>query len=352
MRILGFLLIVLCWTSFSIKVAAQSEDTIAVSGDTDQFIEKMNKYLIITTDIDDDIERFEINTSGLNLDIRPNTSLGHDFTLSYRYFLLGLGFKYRFIDRNDDHDRKGKTKSFKYDLSLKIGEIDQVFRYSFKRGFYLNNTDEFINGWKPGEDPYILFPDLVYRSFEGITSYTFNPRFSQGAVSAENERQLQSSGSFIAQLDYRYYIINDKTPLTGLNSSQRSDNFELFASIGYFYTYVFKEYFYATAGFAPYAGIIATRLNTREPGGDIRSHSRSPIYRFTGLVGLGYNSERFFVGSKIILQQTAYNQGNTTAAVFNERIRFEIFLGYRFHAPGFLKRASSWLDRRAPSFLK
>ena len=351
MRVLNTSLVMVMLLCSVSTVNAQIADTDSAKI-KDIYIQRMSDYLIFTTDLDDEIEYFEVNTPANDIDLRPNTSLGHGISVSYKYFFFGFGFKYRFIDRNADQNRKGETRSFKYDLDLLIGSLDQNFEYTYTRGFYLNNTDDYDPDWVSGVDPYVTFPNLFFRSFSGSTLYQLNPRFSLSALKAENARQLISAGSLLPHLVYRYYIIDHKNPTNQAPSTQRSDNFEFLISVGYSHTFVLRRNFYFSVGASPYAGIFTNKLTTRLPGGDVITYNTNPIFRLESGAAIGYNSERFFVGAQITTFWTRYRQEGTTAVIHNDKTEFKIFTGYRFMPPGLLAKASDLVETWLPSFLK
>jgi hypothetical protein len=219
------------------------------------------------------------------------------------------------------------------------------------KGYYLANTGDYIPGFVEGTDPYTQFPDLEYKSFRGQTAYKFNSNFSFNALSVQTERQIKSAGTLMPVLSYNYYIVDDKTPLTGTITSQKSNNFETLLSLSYFYTFVFKNNFYLSGGAAAGAGMIFSKLFTRSSSASLTTNSHHGISRFEGFGAAGYDAKRFFVGGQIMLSTESYNQkGESTTVIVNDRLTYQLFTGYRFNAPKFLKSSLDKAEKTVPLF--
>lgn len=149
-------------------------------------------------------------------------------------------------------------------------------------------------------------------------------------------------------LSYNFYTIDDKTALTGTNSSQKSNNIETLLSLGYFYNFVMHGNFYVAAGGMAGAGPVFSKLLTRLPSGEITTHTTSPVFRFEGNLSFGYNSERFFAGAQLVGSRVSYTQEKTTNIVVNNRFIYQAFLGYRLGAPKKLKSVMDETEKKVP----
>ena len=232
-------------------------------------------------------------------------------------------------------------------LNLIFDHWLQGFKYSTVKGFYLANTKELIPDWQEG-DPYIYVPDLEVISFQGSTGYKFNPNFSLRAISAQTEIQARSTGSFIPGLLYNYYDIDNKSNNEEQTSSQNSKSFEVLLDIAYYYTVVLKNHWYASMGVSPSFGLNYTNLLTRLPAGNVRTKYTDPIVRINGHLGLGYNSDRFFGGGEIKGYESFRNENSTTMTVQTNNLAYQIFIGYRFDPPQFLKKTVNKMEGLIP----
>ena len=310
----------------------------------------MSTYLTFKLSVNNNINGFEVRSNN-PADIQPNDNNSLKLSVNYRWFSFSYSYTPKFFPGNDDSELKGKTKASTYNFSFNFNHWIQGLTYEKVKGYYLANTGDYIPGFVEGTDPYTQFPDLQYQSFRGQTAYKFNNNFSFNALSVQTERQLKSAGTLMPVLSYNYYIVDDKTPLTGTNSSQKSNNFETLLSLSYFYTFVFKNNFYISGGAAAGAGMIFSKLLTRLPSGNLTTNSNHGISRFEGFGAAGYNAKRFFVGGQLMLSTESYNQkGESTTVIVNDRLTYQLFTGYRFNAPKFLKSSLDKAEKTVPLF--
>ena len=336
--------------SLPLIIHAQSPDSNKVKLPGTRYIEQMSNYLAIKLGVNNNINGFQVR-GATKTDIQPNDNNSLKLSVNYRWFSFSYSYTPKFFPGNDDSDLKGKTKASMYNFGFIFDHWMQGLTYEKVKGFYLDNTGDYIPGFVEGTDPYIQFPELVYQSYRGQTAYKFNKNFSFNSLSVQTERQLRSTGTLMPVFSYNYYIVDNKVLLTGQNSSQKSNNFEGLLSLSYFYTFVFKENFYLSGGAAAGGGILFTKLLTRLPSGNITTNSNHGIWRFEGFGAAGYNSRRFFIGGQIQLSRESYDQkGKSTTVVVNDRIIYQLFTGYRFNAPKFLKSAVDKTEEKVPIF--
>ncbi|PZX51423.1 DUF4421 domain-containing protein [Algoriphagus chordae] len=319
----------------------QKTDTVPASQSVGEilpgaYIEKMDKYQIAKLSFINDNERFSLDQGNQDLQIYPNGEAKIHLNLNYRFISVGINYLPKFISSNDDDDLKGKTKAFGLSTAFNFQNWFQMVSYNQTRGYYLENTHDFENDWKKG-DPYIQFPDLLYRNFQGTTGYSFNSNFSTKSLLTGTERQLKSAGSFIPTLMYRYYLVDNRETLTQFNSTQKSNNFQVIASAGYYYNLIIKQNFYISGGASAGYGILASKVTTRTINEQVKSKQTEGVFHYDLRAAAGYNGERFFSGFVFTTERNTYRQANTTVINENWRVFAEVFVGYRFHAPKFLE---------------
>ena len=244
---------------------------------------------------------------------------------------------------------QGKTKALSLGLTILTQHWMQDLQFAYVKGFYLHNTADFEPGWNKGEDPYLLLPDLKVAALRGSTGYKFNKNFSLKSISSKTEIQLKSCGSFIPSLVYDYYEIDNQSKDTTQKSSQKSNNIDVFTTFGYIYTFVLKSKFYATAGLFPGVGFQHTKLLTRFPDGNVMSNYTDPLFQLQEKIGLGYNSKQFYAGAEFSASQMTHDQNNTSVQTNATRIYFQVFVGYRFNAPRFLKHQADVVKDLVPT---
>ncbi len=316
-----------------------SQDSIQVKIDNKSaHIQTIKDFITLKVAQTTDQENFSVHTGNTKYRINPNASSITTISANYSFISLSFRFAPPFLPGNRDNSEKGKTRSGGMALNFYLDHWLQELSYHRTKGYYLENTSDFNPGWQEG-DAYIQFPDLHYRSFQGMTAYKFNRNFSLNALATQSERQLKSAGSFIPQFLYRYYTIDDRTRLTNPNqSSQRSNNLELLVGAGYYYNLVLNSNFYVALGITPGVGMLFMNLTTRNGSGEkIRTRQQDPIFRIDSRAGIGYNGERFFGGLYATAFAASYKQENAQVVNGNARIVFKLFAGYRIPAPDVIK---------------
>ena len=300
------------------------------------YIQEMTKYLSLRFAASNDLEAFSVDAGEFNPKIYPNTATTLKLGVSYRFLAFSLNFAPSFLPGNDDDELKGKTKNFGLSLGFIHPHWFTSLGYSRHKGYYLQNTSDFLPDWKNG-DLYIQFPNMKVSIFEGLTGYNFNRRYSVLALTTQAERQLRSAGTFAAVAGYRLYFVNNLTDVSG----QKSQNFEVTLGVGYHFTWVLKQTFYTSIGLTPSVGYIFTKLTTRGQQGvtdDIITNSKALIVRGDIRLALGYNSERFFTGIHFDMRDSVFEQEGTTAINTDMHFFYQVFIGYRMNAPSSVRK--------------
>jgi hypothetical protein len=285
--------------------------------------------------------------------LRPNISLSNKLSFSYRFISFGIGFTPKFIPGNNDDDMQGKTKAFTFGFSINTDHFMQDLQLGRVKGFYLYNSGDFITGWKPGKDPYIQLPDLVVAELSGTTSYKFNPKFSLKAIRSQSEIQLKSCGSFIPSLSYSYSEFDNKSSSASQQSSQFSSNYGAIVTAGYYYTKVLNSKFYLSGGISPGIGFNHTNIITRYTDQHVYSSYSNLVFHAQEKVAMGYNSRKLFAGTEISMTQIQLNVPKTSVQVQATRVYFQLFVGYRFTPPRFLREKTDQVKGLVPTdFMK
>jgi hypothetical protein len=336
---------------FPAHVSAQNiSDTIRPNILITRYVEKMDTIISLKLNVNSEYERFTLSVDNDFYDIRPNISISSKISINYRFISLGIGFTPKFVPGNNDNDLKGKTKAFSIGANISTIHFLQELTAIHVKGFYLLNTGDYNTDWQEGVDPYTQFPDLDVVALRGSTGYKFNENFSLKSLSSQTEIQLKSCGSFIPLLIYNLYVIDDKAP--DQQSSQKSENFNVIASLGYAYTLVFRSKFYGSIGTGAGFGLHYTKLLTRMPEGDITSNYTDPLFRFQEKISFGYNSRKFFTGFEYSFAQRTHNQADKSVQEKGIRTFFQVFIGYRFTAPWFVKHETDVVKGVVPQKLQ
>ena len=252
---------------------------------------------------------------------------------------VGVEWSPNILPGNGDNNSKGNTEAFELKTDLIFKHWFGHISYSKVKGYYLRNTRDFNNTLDA--DTYITFPDLNYRGYRLSVGYSTNSKFSFRSLTTQTERQLRSAGSFMPVLDFKYYIIDDRSGNTG---TQKSNNFESTLGAGYAYTFVAKEKYYASLGLISGLGYLRSNITTRLSDSSIETNQDNFVFRWDGRLGLGYNGDRFYTGVYTNIAGAQYRQENTSVMNFETRIFYHLFLGIRLNAPKFMKRGADTLE--------
>ena len=314
---------------------AQSKDSIQHN----IYIEKHQDQIGIKFALSNHTNIFELHTDQYNLILKPNTAIKTNLFFNYRFILFGVGFAPKFLPGNNDDKKKGTSEIFWIASKINLNHWIQQLKFSKTKGFYVDNSSDFVFDTDETRGDYLLFPALTNISISGYSAYKWNKNFSFSAIEIQTERQLKSTGTPVAILTYRYYIIDNKIELTGNNSSQKSNNLESTLQLGYFYTHVYKQNFYFSTGISGGGGLLHTKLTTRFSDGATKSENNIPVFRSEGMLALGYNSRRFYMGIHAIGTYEKYRQSGNSVTNLEEGLGVQIFTGYRFNAPKWLQNS-------------
>lgn len=324
-----------------------SKSVINGSSDIKPFIRKFDTLINVKINFNTDFERFIIKSNQYNIDLRPNIAISNRVYFSYRYISFTFGFRLRFLPFNNDDDLQGKTDAWSVGVSMNSRWI-QDLNLGYIKGFYLKNMAGFDVDWIEGKDPYLQFPETIISYLNGQTGYKFNPHFSLKAIHSQSEKQLRNAGSFIPVLSYDFYVFDNENE-ANQTSSQQSANLRMILNPGYAYTFVLRKHFYLSIHLSPGIGFQHTQLLTRTTAGDLTNRYTDAVYRLAERVGIGYQGRRFFAGSEVLFSQLSQRVNHSGMHQSANRTYFQIFAGYRFNAPRFLKKATDEAKELVPA---
>ncbi|MET0243301.1 MAG: DUF4421 family protein [Flavitalea sp.] len=325
---------------------ARSADSLTQHKDSLPRLKKMSEYLSLKLSLTDNLEAFVITSNNTKYDFRPNTRAATRLSFNYRFVSFSISAAPKFIPGNEDTHLKGRSRFRNYAFNLNFNHWAQGLSFTHTKGYYLENTSDFSANWRHGVDPYVQLPNLIYQAFQGQTAYKFNKNFSFNAISVQTERQLRSAGTFMPGLSYKYFFLADRTPENLTDSTQHSNNLEFLLSVPYYYTFVFRQKFYVSAGLVPGAGVMFTSVRNYGGTRGERASARSAIFKFDAGLGFGYNGERFFAGAQMQSSNIGYGSRSSNDVLVNARASYQLFFGYRFGAPKILKKLFDFAEKK------
>ncbi|MCF6308577.1 MAG: DUF4421 domain-containing protein [Flavobacteriaceae bacterium] len=311
---------------------SQEQDSIPSNG----YIEIMGDKLSVKIDVDNDIETFSAEQSGIEFKIKPNIDYRTELSVHYRFISFKLGFSPHLFT-NFDKENKGKTKVFKFETDFYIKKWIQTLSYSQTKGYY--SPDFPVPDNFPTD--YLILNKLKVYNYKGITRYRFNPNYSIKAITTQTEIQRKSAGTFMPSLTYSYNQLKNGA------TNQQLNTFNFILSAGYLHTFVINKKLYASIGAAPGAGVDFNKIIVKIDSDKITDNDTNYTFNFDGHLGLGYNSNQWFGGGFFRLLTTTRKE--TTIVNYDTfRTHFQVFIGYRFGAPKFLEKQADWVEEKIP----
>lgn len=319
-----------CWISLGFGQEHIEED----SSSTLSFIDKM----IVKINLDSQTESFTVNTNDVvDYSLATNDLLRLNLSLDYEFLGVSVGFAPRFFPGNNDDGLQGKSSYSNYGFRFFLGNWIQGIQYKKAQGFYVENTQDFLDEWNMGIDPYIQFPDFKTTYWGGSTSYVINPKFSLRNVLYNTEWQRKSAGSFIPTLRYGLFRVSSLID----NVKAFENSYDIRQGISYYYTLVIHKNWFLTPFLSPSAGIRFSREG--EEGVDqIVTNTYLP-FGLDGGLQLGYSSRKVIFGLNFNFESVAYATDEQTN-VSNDNMYGKIYLGYRFDAPTIVKKPFDWVN--------
>lgn len=242
----------------------------------------------------------------------PNTTFNIGVGATYKSVTLNIGTGIPGI--NTVGSKRGKTdyldiQAYLYPRKFAIDFYGQLYR-----GFFLRPK-----GSVPGISGFYTDVNLKFRFIGSSAYYLFNhQKFSFRSITAQDEWQIKSSGSFMAGIELFYGTFFSDTGriipvnleyLSGLKDLSKMRFVNFGPGIGYAYNYVYSKNYFAS---------ISTTLNVtldwvKEQNQDAVAQQKvqlSPNFRYR--LSLGYNSQKWaiigtFTENNILLSSSLTN---------------------------------------------
>lgn len=290
----------------------------------------MLKYRALSFSIDDKNEKQPSVT------FNPN----NDFKLGAGFYLFELTFEVSFSVPIAVRDESiyGKSSATDLQINMLSKSIGLDLYYQKYSGFYKDDESVSI----PSGEAYPQRPDIFTRNFGVSAFYVWNSeKFSIRSSYNYADRQKKSAGSFILYGTINAFrVAGDSSILSATNQVEfgegsdftrlRYTTFSL--APGYSYNLVLKRVFVnGTFALGPAHHWIYYRNKTGNEHYDILFNNT-----YTLRLAVGYNGNRFFAGTGIVLQSRVVTFQNIRFE--NSTSVFRLLAGYRFREKGFLKK--------------
>lgn len=330
-------LIVLVYILVFIDHFLSGQENDSINNKTVSYISYSEKFSLYTYGISK-FSKFEIKDTILNKKIKfsPNSNFNIGLGLNYKWLGLAVAFNFDFIN-NSDVELYGETESFDLQAEVYSKKIFVSGNLQIYKGYYWANPNEFIPGWNKNDSlvkkPKLTTANLAFNGF-----YVLNhENFSLKSSFTGTERQLVSAGSWLAGYKASLYSMADSGSLVpdeliswypNAKEIANLTTINIGGSMGYTYTYVFKEYYFVNAllmlGFN--IQIVGLKdINGNQIGSDAKLATNG-TFRFA----IGCNKEKYYYGLSFNTDSYTVNNPNNTELNYNYG-KFRIYYGRRFN---------------------
>lgn len=273
--------------------------------------------------------------SALRFEITPRRTLQQFLFFQYKF----INFRYSFTPAYLNPERSatmGDNKRSTFDMEMAMGDFDISLTYQKARGYYIQNTRDLVNGWKP-DDPYLQFNNLTTKIIGGSIVYNVNKKFSDVGMVSGKSKQVKHAISLLPALTiYRMHLTDPTiTPTVGSSADDYylDINFRLPLAASIVWG---KDW--SLAGVAgPVAGF--NFINTTSYDTLLMKISNKDTKPSTGYFlqgGLSYTREKWYTGISGYLYQ--YGSGDDESRTRRRFYGVQLYIGKRFTAPALLKR--------------
>lgn len=170
------------------------------------YIKDFSKKLNIRVGVDSDNYSFKIRNK-INKEyyqLNPNETERLTLGIVYRFLVLNA----EYAPHLHDNELRGESEIQSIQLRVFIKRFVQQFAYNNIKGFYLQNTSDYVPNWNKNQ-PYITYDDLGVKRISGRTTFVSNRNFSYKAIAFQSQKQLKSTGSFMPSISYDYTKLNN-----------------------------------------------------------------------------------------------------------------------------------------------
>ena len=222
---------------------------------------------------------------------RPNTTLNLGVGATYRSFSLNLAYGFPGINKKDGE--KGKTKYLDLQAHMYGRKFVIDLFGQFYKGYYINQRNFGINNLN-----FYTRPDLIVNMVGASGYYVFNNRrVSYRASLIQNEWQKKSAGTFLLGAEVYYGAMKADSTIVPVElasqlphgSINRLRFINIGPGLGYAYTFVYKENWFATGSLTVNVPIDFVKENSFIEDKNRVSITPNLLYR----LALGYNSRRW-----------------------------------------------------------
>jgi hypothetical protein len=286
-----------------------------------------------------------IYTDQFKLVLAPNKMNSLSLGFSYRYLDLGLSFTPGFLNPAQKEEKKGKSEIFSFQTSFNMYRFNFSLELNSVQGFYLKNSNDFLRILP--DTPYRLYPNLKVHNFFLMLRYNINPEFSTAALTNGTQIQKRSAYTILPTLQFAAFRFFDASPEQKLqNKSTYSTDINLLLPLAG--TLVISPKFSASLGLGPSFGIdIFKSVSTDDSSNLVLGKGTGFIAGVTSQGAVSFHSGRLFAGLEGRYRSYGHKIEDVSRLT-KQYFYYQVFVGWRFKAPGFAKKALDWTNKVSP----
>jgi hypothetical protein len=310
------------------------------------FIQSYKQYLTIGAFSASPVSEIQLSSykqfAAKTSDFKANLSNTLGFTIGYRSIYLAVGFKTP-TDLSSVA-KYGKSSYNSFALRVQNPRYLLSFDYRDIQGYYNTNpistTDPVT---KVKTESYIQRGDIQSQQY--VISGIFNlnwKKYSYLASLIHTERQIKSKVGFLLKTSVSYNSLgSDSTLVQNINaktkvihdiSSLNFMSYKVGPGLG-MNLVLFKRIYFSSMLF--YSFDVVSFQGFDSSGKQLTSNTSVTGFA-EGRAALGYQSKRFYIGMKFIGDQVTFHTTENRISTHFATVTLDI--GYRFNAPGFLKK--------------
>jgi hypothetical protein len=330
--------------------AQTTNDTIALKESNSKdssYIKYYDDYLNFTTGWNTKNTKYIISYPVYNARFvfSPKETNQFSLSLDYSFLYLYYSFTPHIFNLNGEDTIKGATNRTTFATGFSVKRIYINFDYQNIKGYYLQNTNEFVPGWSHG-DAYVQLPDLRTIQTGMQVAYNFNKNFSISSLASGKEQQLKTAFTFFPMLAYWHIKMKSETNETAQNASNIiTANNDINLIVPASVNIVFAKNFYFAVFAGPIVGIDFFKATGYSENGEEISVSGNKLSTgYYARAGVGYTNKKFYAGIDAFIRN--YRHQQQIQKFTKESYGVQVYAGTRFDPPGFLRRSVTWLKKK------
>lgn len=344
------ILFLLLFVTLTFDLQSQENKVLSDSIERASYIIDQTKRFNIKLEVSNDISKYKVIEDDQEIFLSSNLAIRYALVLSYKWLSVRIGVRPKISA--SEKEEKGDSDTFQLRVQALFDNWSHTLEYRSTRGFYVSNTNDLITSQSQRK---IQFPGLTNHVFTGSSLYKLNKNFSIRATQSQTEIQKKSSGSFMPGIGYNYYdlvgsqkVRNENGDLIYRDHYQEYHGLSISAQIGYYHTFVYKQYWFASVYAIPSAGYEYYRSRLYTPEEVTNRYYNELFLSVLYGGGAGFNGDKLFFGFQFNNRLTNEKFHSGKALFLPRQNLLAVYLGYRFKPPKTVTVPIDTIEEKVP----